>query len=86
VDGVAGPETLSKTVTLSARKNRTHAAVKCVQKYLYALGYTEVGNADGIAGAKFTSAVKRFQKNNGCWVDGVITAKNMTWRKLLGMK
>lgn len=86
VDGIAGPETLSKTVTLSANKNRKHAAVKPVQKYLYALGYTEVGTADGIAGAKFTLAVRAFQKKNGCWVDGVITAKNKTWKKLLGIK
>lgn len=85
VDGKVGPETLNKTVTLSRYKNRTHAAVRAVQKRLFALGYTEVGEADGIAGAKFTAAVKHFQKDNGCWVDGVITAKNMTWRKLLGM-
>lgn len=86
VDGIAGKETLSKTVTLSAKKNRTHAAVKAVQNRLYALGYTEVGEADGIAGSKFTKAVKAFQKDNGCTSDGVITAKNKTWRKLLGMK
>lgn len=85
VDGIAGKETLSKTVTLSASKNRTHAAVKAVQKYLYVLGYTEVGEADGIAGAKFTSAVKAFQKDNGCTPDGEITAKNKTWKKLLGV-
>ena len=85
VDGIAGPETLGKTVTLSRYKNRSHAAVKAVQKRLFALGYTEVGEADGIAGAKFEQAVKAFQKDNGCWVDGEITAKNQTWRKLLGM-
>ena len=86
VDGEAGPETIGKTVTLSAIKNRKHKAVKPVQKRLYALGYTEVGEADGIAGAKFTKAVKRFQKDNGCAADGEITAGNKTWRKLLGMK
>lgn len=85
VDGVAGSVTLSKTVTLSATKNRTHAAVKCVQKRLYELGYTQVGEADGIAGKKFDLAVKAFQKDNGCWVDGVITAGNNTWKKLLGV-
>ena len=85
VDGIAGPETLSKTVTLSQSKNCTHKAVKAVQKRLYALGYTEVGEADGIAGAKFTKAVKKFQEFNLCTVDGEITAKNKTWKKLLGM-
>lgn len=86
VDGIAGQETLAKTVTISARKMVAHAAVKPVQKRLYALGYTQVGNADGIAGAKFTAAVKAFQKDNGCVQDGEITARNKTWRKLLGMK
>lgn len=86
VDGIAGPETISKTVTMSASKNRRHAAVKAVQKRLYALGYTEVGEADGIAGVKFTAAVCAFQKANKCWVDGEITARNKTWKKLLGME
>ena len=86
VDGIAGPETLSKTVTISAKKMCCHAAVKPVQKRLKALGYTQVGNPDGIAGAKFTAAVKAFQRDNGCFADGEITARNKTWRKLLGMK
>lgn len=86
VDGIASPETLFKTVTLSAYKNRTHAAVEAVQKRLYALGYTQVGEADGIAGAKFTAAVQAFQRDNGCYADGEITAGNKTWRKLLGME
>ena len=64
VDGIAGPETLSKTVTISATKNRKHKVVKVVQTYLNELGYTEVGKADGIAGPKFTSAVKHYQKDN----------------------
>lgn len=85
VDGIAGPETLSKTVTLSAYKNRTHAAVKPVQRRLFALGYTQVGEADGIAGVKFSAAVQAFQRDNRCWVDGEITAGNQTWKKLLGM-
>jgi len=86
VDGIAGPETLGKTVTLSAKKNRAHPAVAAVQKRLFELGYTEVGKADGIAGAKFTSAVAHFQQDNGCVVDGEITAGKTTWRKLLGME
>lgn len=83
VDGIAGPETLSKTVTLSAEINYHHAAVKPVQKRLAALGYTEVGTADGVAGPKFTAAVAHYQQDNGCYVDGEITARNMTWKKLL---
>lgn len=86
VDGIAGAETLSKTVTLSAYKNTRHEAVKPVQEYLYNLGYTEVGVIDGIAGAKFTKAVMHYQKDNGCVADGEITARALTWQKLLGLK
>ncbi|MBR2937740.1 MAG: peptidoglycan-binding protein [Oscillospiraceae bacterium] len=86
MDGIAGPETLSKTVTLSAYKNYTHAAVEPVQKRLYALGYTQVGDADGVAGVMFSAAVQAFQRDNRCWVDGEITAGHKTWQKLLGME
>ena len=84
VDGVAGPETLSKTVTVSAEKNRTHGVVRPIQKYLNALGY-DCGTVDGIAGDKFKKAVVKFQKAKGCVADGEITAKAKTWQKLLGM-
>lgn len=86
VDGIAGPETLSKTVTLSASKNNRHDVVDAVQKRLNALGYSEVGDADGVAGSKFTKAVERFQNDNSCSVDGEITNGKKTWRKLLGME
>jgi peptidoglycan hydrolase-like protein with peptidoglycan-binding domain len=85
-DGIAGPETLRNTVTLSAYKNSTHPVISVVQRRLFALGYTQVGEADGIAGSKFTQAVKAFQKDNGCIADGEITARNKTWRKLLEME
>lgn len=85
VDGIAGPETISKTPTLSAKTNRKHAAVRIVQKRLKDLGYAEVGTVDGIAGPKFTSVVAAFQSDNGCVVDGIISARNKTWKKLLGM-
>lgn len=85
VDGKAGPETLGKTPTISAKKNSKHAVVKPIQKRLAALGYAEVGTADGIAGKKFTAAVKALQKDCGKFVDGEITAKNITWKILLGM-
>ena len=82
VDGIVGPETLSKLVTISKSKNTRHAAVKPVQKRLNALGYN-CGTADGIAGPKFDSAVKKFQKAKGCVVDGELTAGAKTWKKLL---
>ena len=84
VDGIAGPETLSKTVTVSKSKNKKHAVVRPIQNYLNALGYN-CGVADGEAGPKFDAAVKAYQKANGCVVDGEITARNKTWKKLLGL-
>ena len=84
VDGIAGKETLSKTVTVSKTKNNRHAVVKPLQTYLNFLGYN-CGIVDGIAGTKFDVAVKAFQKNNGCVVDGKITARMTTWKKLLGL-
>ena len=82
VDGIPGNETLSKTVTVSRAANRTHAVVKPLQRYLNSLGYN-CGSVDGIAGEKFDSAIKAYQKANGCVADGIITAKNKTWKKLL---
>lgn len=85
VDGIAGPETLGNTVTISRYKDSVHPVVVFVQKRLFALGYTQVGEADGIAGKKFDLALKAFQQENGCVADGELTAQNLTWRKLLGM-
>ncbi len=84
VDGIAGSETLSKTVTVSKQKNNRHAVVRPIQKYLNSIGFN-CGTVDGIAGVKFDSAVKAFQKANGCVSDGEITKCNKTWRCLLGM-
>lgn len=86
VDGIAGNETLSKTVTVSRFRNRKHAVVKPIQKRLYALGYKDVGEADGVAGALFAKALKQFQGDNGCVKDGEATKAKKTWRKLLGME
>lgn len=85
VDGIAGSETLSKTVTVSKSKNRKHAVVKPIQKYLNLLGHN-CGEVDGIAGVKFDAAVRSFQKSKNCVVDGEITKKCSTWKCLLGMK
>lgn len=84
VDGIAGSETLSKTVTVSKSKNNRHAVVKPLQKYLNALGF-DCGTVDGIAGAKFDTALKAYQKANGCIADGEATSKKNTWRSLLGL-
>lgn len=86
VDGIAGTETLSKTVTVSASVNSRHAVVAPIQRRLNALGYN-CGTADGIAGNKFTTAVNSYQRNvlgyTNC--DGEITAKGKMWKSLLGM-
>lgn len=84
VDGIAGTETLSKTITVSKTVNSKHVVVKPLQTYLNFLGYN-CGIVDGIAGIKFDAAVKAFQKDNGCVVDGEITAHMTTWKKLLGL-
>ena len=84
-DGIAGAETLAKTPTLSARFNATHPAVRPVQARLWELGYTEVGDADGTAGPKFTSALAHFQKDNGCTPTGLAEEWGKTWQKLLGL-
>ena len=85
VDGIAGDKTLGKTVTISAKFNASHAVVKPVQKRLIALGYDEVGDADGVAGSMFTAALAHFQQDNGCTPTGLAEAEGRTWRKLLGM-
>lgn len=83
IDGIVGEKTLALTPTISRYKNNRHAVIRPVQKYLYSLGYTEVGDADGMAGSKFEQAVKHYQRDNGCVQDGEITAHNKTWKKLL---
>ena len=85
VDGIAGPETIGNTVTVSAYINQTHDVVAPIQKRLAALGYDIVGAPDGEAGPKFEAAVQAFQEDHHCWVDGEITAKNKTWQTLLSM-
>ena len=85
VDGIAGPETLSKTPTLSQYINATHPAVKPLQEKLWVLGYQEVGAADGEAGPKFASAVAHFQQDNDCTPTGMMEEWGKTWQKMLGM-
>ena len=84
VDGIVGNKTLSALVTVSKSKNSKHAVVKPLQKYLNALGYN-CGTVDGIAGSKFDSAAKAWQKANGCVADGEFTKGGKSYRKILGV-
>ena len=86
--GKANTTLLNKTVTISAKVNNKHKLVKPIQKRLTAMGYrcfTAGTNPDGIAGPRFTEAVNNLQKTWTKNPDGEITAKNKTWKKLLGM-
>lgn len=83
-DGHAGSQTLSKTVTVSAKKNRKHAVVHPLQKLFRKQGrYT--GNLDRSAGPLFTQAVNSYQADvlRMTKPDGEITAKQRTWKSLL---
>lgn len=81
--GCEPEQLLAAAPTLGAKWNRFHGAVKPVQKYLAALGYTEVGRADGIAGAKFAAAVAHFQRDQGCEDTGILEQWGKTWHILL---
>ena len=88
-NGVANDKLLSKTVTLKANgDNKQHAFVKPVQQYLKALGYYG-GNLHGFFDPTTAEAVKLYQKKvvklTGSNVDGVMTAKKYTWKKMLGL-
>ena len=82
VDGIAGKETLSKTVTVSAKINSTHPVVKPLQKRLNALGFN-CGAVDGIIGKNTTAAIIAYQKSKGCVQDGELTAHHRTWQHIL---
>lgn len=84
VDGIVGNKTLGALITVSKSKNRKHAVVKPLQKYLNALGYN-CGAVDGIAGSKFDSAAKAWAKANGCVADGEFTKGGKSWKRILGV-
>lgn len=85
-DGKNGPETLSKTVTVSEKKNRTHFVVMPLQK-MFRKKAIYFGTVDKVAGKLFTAAVNSYQKVVLRYAkqDGEITAKGRMWRSLLGM-
>ena len=80
-------QALNKTKTLSKSKNKNHALVLPVQKYLKSLGYYE-GVCDKDFGTLTEKAVNKYQTKilkYSCG-DGEITAKNTMWKKMLGLK
>lgn len=84
LDGIAGAQTLSKTVTVSKFTNRKHPVVVPLQKKLLCLGFYS-GRIDGIAGDKFDAALKEYQTL--CVklkvADGEATKGGKTWKNLL---
>lgn len=90
VDGKAGNETIQNTVTVSRTKNKYHAVVTPLERRLKALNYY-TGNIEADEGKTpcfgkgMEMAVLAYQKDHGCVADGEITAKNRTWKSLLGM-
>ena len=83
--GYARPKYRSDGVSISfptIRKGDTGTAVKVLQLALVAYEYN-IGKygADGEFGSDTESAVKRFQKNSGIEVDGIVGRD--TWSKLM---
>lgn len=87
VNGKPNKKILEKTITISEKTNNTHYLVRCLQKNFKRMGYTSIGTIDGIAGSKFTKTVKKYQKEKLKYEnpDGVITAKEKTWKSLIGL-
>lgn len=77
---------LAVAPTVSASCQSHSGIVKAVQVYLAATGYEEVGTADGIAGPKFTAALKHFQQDRGCDATGTAEQWGKTWHKLLRLE
>ena len=88
IDGKAGPQTLSKTVTINPAKktNNKHNVVLPVQKFLkQKLFYS--GELDRSAGPLFLAAINRYQSEvlRYSKTDGEMTAKGKMWKSLLGL-
>lgn len=87
VDGIPGPETLSKTPTISTGTGWNHKAVKPLQIYLQSLGY-DLGSCgvDGEFGKDMKACIKKYQSDVGLaskYQDGKVSAKMYTWQHLL---
>lgn len=90
IDGIPDNETLNKTITISTRTNWNHSVVRVLQTYLQSLGY-DLGNygIDGKYGNDTKNAIMKYQRDvvglKDGYVDGVVTAKMYTWKKLLNL-
>lgn len=92
VDGKAGTETIGNTVTISKSKNKNHAVVTPLERWLKQLGYY-TGSIEADEGKTPTfgpgmeAAVNAYQKTILKYQnpDGEITAKAKMWKSLLGM-
>ena len=85
-DNISGSKTLNATVTV--KKGSRGTLVKLIQERLNAFG-CDCGEADGVAGTKFETAVKEFQKYYvGAAqedIDGIISGGKATWKRLLNL-
>ena len=57
--------------TISVRQGSSGTVVRQIQQRLKSWGYY-FGNVDGIYGSATTAAVRKFQQNNGLYVDGIV--------------
>lgn len=88
IDGKAGSQTLSKTVTINPAKktNNKHNVVLPVQKYLKYFGYY-TGELDKSAGPLFREAINAYQSKALKYSkpDGEMTAKGKMWKAILNI-
>lgn len=78
-DGIIGPKTWAGLDPPTVKKGSKGSAVTKAQELLELNGY-EVGDVDGVFGAKTEKAVKAFQKDFSLKVDGIVGTK--TWAAL----
>lgn len=69
VDGIYGHD--SRNTTLNVKRGARGNITRIIQGLLICKGY-DVKGFDGIFGAGLEAAVKRFQKANGLYVDGIV--------------
>ena len=88
VDGIVGRKTFELTPTVSETYNRHHPIVTPLERWLKELGYYDGDIEEDVGlqptfGAGMREAVKAYQYDNNCVIDGVITARCKTWKCLL---